>query len=896
MNRILVVLLMTLLGIHVIRVDASAGVTGKIVGIIKDNKTGESLPGVSVTIGDTRLGAVTDKNGRYLILNIPPGTYSLRAKLIGYLSLTMERVLVITDLTTTIDVRLDQTVLDLGEETVVIAERPLVQQDITAKMSIVTKDQIDRMPVENLTDIIATLPGYTDASHLRGGRGNEVAYMIDGMYISDPLTSTFEDLQIDKDFVQELIVMSGAFNAEYGKAMSGVVNIVTIDPTSEYHGKLEYLSPMLNKSPYRTYRVVNGQSINAGTAVADLPPGRQGEYRYRSLSLSDFYDRWDIQAFRGQLRASLSGGVPLVHDLTFFLAGRYLNEDIYLPFGYNLEREAMGKLVYKFSPNIKLSFMTKLTQDGYQPYSHSFKYRPEHSSIYDRSSIFHSMVFSHAVNEKTFYTVRASYYDQMYNRQVRDRYVDIASLRAREAGDTSAVVNTNYERPDSWAGEFNYIGDDVYYLDDETSTLGIMAEITSQIDAHHLMKAGGEVTKHNVDRMWFQEAWIGGNHEYQKYTRKPLELAAYLQDKIEFEFLIINLGVRFDYFDPKATMFPNIFNPGYIDENNKFHYYPEVSTPAQWMISPRIGLAHPVSENLVFHFAYGHFFQRPDYQDMYYLHDILRVLSVIGNPTMKPQRTQAFEFGVKQQIGKLFAIDFSLYYKDIFNLSGSSFQFYYPHNYAVYDNSDYANVKGFEITLQKRYSHYVSGNFNYTWLIAQGNENSAREGATRYWGSTENRLRPTRTFPLNWDRRHTISMNVDFSIPEGEGPSLFGLKLLGNTSANFIAQVKSGLPYTPQAIVHPEFDRSTIQNSARMPWTYRVDMRLAKMLKFNGMNCTAYLKITNIFNTKNVQSIYALTGKPWDAGPTSNLSQDFQRDPTAYEAPRQIYVGVGIGL
>jgi outer membrane receptor protein involved in Fe transport len=611
--------------------------------------------------------------------------------------------------------------------------------------------------------------------------------------------------------------------------------------------------------------------------------------------LNDFYDQWDIRTFRGQLKANLSGGVPFVNNLTFFLGVRYLNEDSYLPFGYSLQRESMGKLLYKFSPSVKLSFMAKTTQDSYQPYSHSFKYRPEHYSIYDRSSLFGDMVFSHTLDDKTFYTVRASYYDQTYRRQVRDRYVDIPSLLAREAGDTSAVLNTNYGQPDSWAGEFNYIGDDSYIPDEKTSSLSILAEITSQIDPHHLIKAGGEVTKNNVDRMWFQEAWVGGNHEYQKYIRKPLEMAGYIQDKIEYEFLIINLGLRFDYFDPKTTMFPNIFDPGYVDETSTFRYYPEVPAPAQWRFSPRIGLAHPVSEDLVLHFAYGHFFQRADYQDMYYLHDILRVLSVIGNPTMKPQRTQAFEFGVKQQIGGLFAIDFSLYYKDIFNLSGSSFQIYYPHDYAIYDNSDYANVKGFEITLQKRYSHYFSGNFNYTFLIAQGNENSAREGAIRYWGSTDNRLRPRRAFPLNWDRTHTFSLIVDFSIPKGEGPSLFGVKALENISANFIGQAKSGLPYTPAGIVHPEFDLSTTQNSGRMPWTYRVDMQLEKAFHFAGMSYSPYLKIINLFNTANIQSIYTLTGKPWDAGPTTNLSQDFQRDPTAYEAPRQVFLGVRLG-
>jgi hypothetical protein len=279
---------------------------------------------------------------------------------------------------------------------------------------------------------------------------------------------------------------------------------------------------------------------------------------------------------------------------------------------------------------------------------------------------------------------------------------------------------------------------------------------------------------------------------------------------------------------------------------------------------------------------------------MYYLHDILQQFNVLGNPKMSAQKTQAFEFGVKQQIGDMFAIDFSLYYKDIFDLAGSSFQLYYPHNYAIYDNSDYANAKGFEITIQKRYSHYFSGNLNYTWLLAQGNENSAREGANRYWGSTNNRLRPRRVFPLNWDRRHVINLNLDIRIPPGDGPTILGIKPLANSGANFITQVRSGLPYTPQAIAYPELDLALIDNSARMPWTFRVDMRLDKSFNVFGLTMTGYLKIHNLFDTKNVLSVYSVTGKPWDAGPGGHLSEDIQRSPTAYDTPRQVFAGLSL--
>lgn len=867
-----------------------AGVTGKIVGYIKDENTGEPLQGVNVIIEGIMLGAASDNTGYYFVINVPPGSYTLKAQMMGYKTGVTRKVLVATDLTTTVNFDLVPTVL-MGEEVVVIAERPLVQIDMTAKISVVTSEEIENMPVENLVEILGTLPGFTDASHLRGGRGNEIAYMIDGMYISDPLSNTYDELLIDKDIIEELVVMSGTFNAEYGNVMSGVVNVITKDPTPELHWKLDYLSPMLNESPYRSYRVENGQKINNGTGVPDTPPR---ELEYKPQKISDLFTSWDRRNILGQFRGNLSGVVPLIPELTFLLSGRYLNENSYLPFGYSLGWEGLGKLIYKLTPDMKLKLLVRRTQKNYQNYSHGWKYRPDHYCHSDRFTELGNLVFIHTISPSTFYTIRVSHYKQTFEQKVPGKELDIGSILAVEDRDTTVNAITDYKQPVSWVGEFNYLGDYGTCLWEKTGTLGGKVDFNSQINKHHFIKAGVELFKHTIDRLWFEEPWVDGSHEYQDYCRHPLELAAYFQDKVEYDFLIMNLGLRLDYFDPKASVFPNIYDPGYVDESGEFQYYPEKAVHPKYQISPRIGLAHPVTEKLVFHFAYGHFFQRPDYQDMYYLHEIMRLFNIAGNPKMNAQRTQAFEVGVKQQIGDLFAAELSMFYKDIFDLSGSTFLLYYPHPFAIYDNSDYANSKGLEFSIQKRYSHYFSGSLNYMWSIALGNENTSKEGASKYWGSSDNRLRPRRPFPLDWDRRHVIGLNIDFRIPAGSGPQIFGVKPLANLSANFIVQVKSGLPYTPLEFYYPELKRNSIRNSERMPWTERVDMRISKKFGLMGLSTSITLKVTNLFDTKNVVSVNAYTGKPWDAGLTSPYSEDYQRVPTAYEAPRQVYLQIGI--
>jgi outer membrane receptor protein involved in Fe transport len=873
--------------------NSYGGVTGKIVGVVSDKTTAEPLPGVNIVLENTIMGAETDLEGYYLVLNVPPGKYSLSAQMIGYNTVISQNVSVMSDLTTTINFELESTILESAEDIVVTAERPLIQKDMTAQMSVVTSDEIETMPVENIREVLSILPGFTDPYHLRGGRSNEIAYMIDGIYLNDPLYNTFDDLLIDKEIVEELMVMSGTFNAEYGNVMSGVVNVITKDPTPDFQGRLEYLSPLINESPYRNYHLENGQKINNGTGVADSPP--QG-LKYEPQDLGNIFPTWDQEKFRGQFRGSLSGAVPLFKGLTFFLSGRYLNENSFLPFGYDLQREIMGKLLYKLTPSTMLKFLVRRTQNNYQQYNHLYKYRPDHSSALKRDTDLAIFSFTHTLSTNTFYTVGVSYYRQTFEQKVAWKEVDIESILAVEARDTTVIPLTDYEVPVQWSVEFNYLGDEPIYREEMTSTLGGKIDFTSQINKHHQIKAGIELTKHKLDRLWFAQPWVGGIHQYQDYLIEPLEIASYIQDKIEYDFLIINIGFRFDYFDPKAMMWPFIYNPGYIDTTGNFNYYSEEKVAPKWQISPRIGMAHPVTDKMAIHFAYGHFFQRPDYRHMYYSHDITTLPYFVsaGNSDIKPQTTDQFEVGIKQQIGNDFAVDFTIYYKVINNLAGSSYQSYFPYPYAVYDNSDYASVKGLEISIRKKYSHYFSGNLNYTWQIAMGNENEAREGSALYFGDTKNALRPRQEYPLNWDRRHTFGLNFNFRTPADVGLVILGMRPFSNLGVNILAQFKSGLPYTPQVLYFPELERTMIRNSARYPWTTRIDLRAWKGFNLLGINFTVFVKINNLFDTKNVVWVYPLTGKPWDAGPTTPLSEDFQRNPSFYKAPRLIRMGLSV--
>ncbi len=231
-----------------------AGTTGKITGTVKDAQTGEPLMGANVVIVGQPRGAATDLDGNYLMLNIPPGIYDLRATMMGYDTLLVRNVQVLSDKTTVQNFELNATVIQ-AKEVEVVATRPPVEKDITATTSYVTSETIEQMPVQSVSEILTTRTGVIargGSMHMRGGRGTEVAYLVNGMPVNDPVYG-YRALDVSTNTIQEITTIVGSFNAEYGNAMSGVVNIVTKEGNpNKYSGSLVFRTddlgfPQLNK-------------------------------------------------------------------------------------------------------------------------------------------------------------------------------------------------------------------------------------------------------------------------------------------------------------------------------------------------------------------------------------------------------------------------------------------------------------------------------------------------------------------------------------------------------------------------------------------------------------------------------------------------------------------------
>lgn len=803
-----------------------AGTTGKLAGSVKDAQTGEPLVGANILIVGTDLGAATNVNGSYVILNIPPGSYSVKVSFIGYESKIITDVGIVVDQTTLLDITLNLQTIEV-DEVVVVATTPMVQKDVTSSISVIRRDQIDALPVSTFTDLLSLQAGVVQTGsndlHIRGGRSNEVAYLVDGVYVKDPLLGNLS-LEIGNDAIQEMSLLSGTFNAEYGNALSGVVNIVTRDGSDKFTGRFE---------------------------------GRTSEFgidRYANLRES-------------RVNGSISG--PLItNQLSFFISGDVDNRGSYLPFGYNKLSSFFTKFTTSAFPYMKISLQNRGSRGKRQSYNHSYKYIGEQYLRVRTDSWQSSLNFTHTTANNFFYDIRASYFNQGY-------YSGIDK-------DTSEYLATFQREFFSEYGngfEFYKLADPLALTDSRTATADIKADAVWQINTYNEVKFGAQYQKHFLRLFYVFDP--KRNFPYRDdYRTEPFEAAAYVQDKIELPYLVINLGLRYDYSNANVTFRADPLNPETI-----------IKAEPKQQISPRIGIAHPISERSKLHFSYGHFFQNPDFQYLFEnnQYDLNVREPLFGQADLDATRTISYEVGVSHQFTDRIATNLTAYYRDITGLIGTRYFFPYVDGrytgYTLYVNEDYANVKGFEFTLDIRPDRYFSGGLTYTYMVAKGSASSETE---QYPGTQES----TQLYYLNFDRTHVLNFSATYRIPDNEGPPVFGTPIFENMDFSLILRASSGAPYTPAGRDVGFVER----NSLRQPGIYTIDMIIGKLFNIAGsLETRIFMEIYNLTDHRNILYVYPDTGDP-NYTVVGNQSQEYMQDPSNYGPPRVIRLGASIGF
>jgi outer membrane receptor for ferrienterochelin and colicin len=800
-----------------------AGTTGKLSGTIKDSQTGEPLVGANIIIVGTDLGAAANVDGNYFILNIPPGNYSVKISYIGYESVLVTDVQIIVDQNTLLPVKLKPESIEVGE-VVVVAQTPMVQKDVTSSISVIRRDQIEALPVSTFTDLLSLQAGVVKIGnnniHVRGGRSNEVAYLVDGIYVKDPLLGNLA-LEISNDAIQEMSLLSGTFNAEYGNALSGVVNIVTRDGDNKFTGKIE---------------------------------GRTSEFGI---------DRYaELEEYR--INGSLSG--PVVPGyLTFFISAEINNSGSYLPFGYDDLNSFFGKLTTTVIPLAKLTFQARGSKGERQNYNHSYKYIPDQYLKIQTDSWQNSFTFTQSTSSNFFYDVKASYFNQGYYSGINK--------------DTSEYLPTSEREFFDYGNGFEFykLADPVELTDSRTSTADFLASAVWQIGQMNEVKFGGQFQQHWLDLYYIYDPQR--NFPYvDDYNTQPYEMALYVQDKIELPYLVMNLGLRWDYSNANV-----IYRTNPLDPNST------VTASPISQFSPRIGFAHPISDRTKLHFSYGHFFQNPEFQYLFEnnQYDLNVREPLFGQADLDAERTISYEVGISHQFSDRVAANLTAYYRDITGLIGTRYYFPYVEGrytgYTLFVNEDYANVQGVEFSLDIRPDQHFAGSLTYTYMNAQGSASSETE---QYPGTSES----TQLYYLDFDRTHLFNFSLAYQVLKGEGPEILDGHTFQDMDFSLIFKASSGAPYTPSGRDVGFVER----NSLRQPGIYTVDMIIGKsFFIYETLEMRIFAEVYNLTDHRNIIYVYPDTGDP-DYTFEGNYSEEYMQDPSNYGSPRVIRLGASI--
>lgn len=862
------------------------GGVGKISGTITDEASGEPIIGVNVIVHELGIGASTDIDGRYIILNIPVGYYTVSASFIGYNTIRISEIRCASDHTTIQDFGLSSGILE-GEAVVVVAKRPLVQKDLTATQRITSSEEMKAMPVESFLGILTTQAGVNTgadgAIHIRGGRSNEVGFYIDGISVADPFFTNSLSLSVSNNALEEMKVVSGAFNAEYGNAMSGIVNISLKEGSDKFKGNLSFYTGDYISNNNELFVNIDDVAPTANSVIEGTLTGPI----WRNKLTFNFSGKYrNNEGYRYGIRQHLPTDSSNFTDSDNWYV-EVNGDSAFVPMNPSYGLNSLAKFTFRVTPTFKISVQSMYDKSFRKDYVHSYKFNPDgiyqYNSQNGGTSLRFNQSFGLTFYEFSLYRNYTNYTKYVYEDPLDSRYAP--SNRVIGSPSSSTFVFGGTQMDD--------------YIDRWSKTYGAKFDLTMQIGQHNETKTGLDFRYNDLEADVFEILY--DNQEYREptvleanespshtlYTGQATFFSAYIQDKLEYESMIMNVGIRYDYFDPNDSIPVNLLDPTgeYTDA--------EIKTS----ISPRLGVAFPITDKGVLHFSYGHFYQMPSLIRLYSYDGFgAGIVPTIGYADLKPEKTVLYEFGLQQQFGEYIALEATAFYKDIRDLLASQSIYYEssiygPSNYSVYLNKDYGTVKGFTLSLAKPYDRnsHLAGHFDYTYQTSEGND--VRDGSF-YFSQFNETEEPKEIVVLGWDQTHLINATVTYSVPQKWGISIIG-------------KLASGWPYTP---IIPLANYTPLALSERKPWQKNVNIRAHKAVVLGGFEFTLFAKVFNVFDTKNERYVYDDTGRSGYTfvnqstqetkefishygEPGIHTWSEYQIRPNYYSSPRSVSLG-----
>ncbi len=880
---------------------------GKIMGRVTDAKTGEPLPGANVFIEGTALGAASDLEGYYYILNVPAGKMTVVCQMIGYRTVKKSGVTVVVDRTTRIDFRL-QEAIEETEPVEVVAQKPTVVRDLTATANFMDAKEIQSAPIEGLRQLMQLNANVTRNPNgtfsIRGGGAFDVQVQLNGI---EQITSNTgvpgynfmgekSNTSWKYDYnplgVEQMEVISGGFSAEYGNAQSGIVKVVTKEGGEQFHGdfRVEIRPPgKYHYGPYlygpQTVEWQNWGTFEKWQAWRDQnAPDIPDDSLY-----NDYYKKWIANHSPGKNNRSnplgvydyrklmykrylLGFGGPLSKNgkLRFFISAEYRDTPARIP---SVERSQIYQnyslnVTWQVTNHDKLKFLTQ-----YQGYRGSvwsgsddirwasiigqwpqYKYVLIFDSPKEETTTTQSLTWTHVFSNKTF--LEAMVWHQ------RELYVE----RNR-----SIITATDpwLIRAGPWDEDFRrivYAFTSLYALDNLTHVWNAAVDLTSQVTNRHLLKVGAKAqywdTRYNGESGARLNAFISYSGFAEYYHAYPYYFALYAQDKIEVEEIVANVGVRFEGFNMNTDAPLDRFHPFYFGTGQGGGPFigdpgdPRTRKPKTHLaVSPRFGLSFPIGENTAFRLQYGHFYAMPLFRQTI-SRSTWQGWRMYGNPDLGFKKTISYEIGLQKGI-KGHRLDIAAYYNDrvhqtvrvnVHSPQGS--QQVAPQNpyYISYENNGYGATKGIEISLNR----VAASNWNYRLSYSFARTTFGAYGAIDIYEDPNDprsflERRSANDFVTGQDRTHSFRALISYQISPGllhKLPAFLGVRSAG---ISMIYSAKSGTPYTYVT----SYDQFTdVINNRRYPLEQKTDLNITIKSQWLGVGTVFSVRIDNLFNDK----------------------------------------------
>lgn len=900
--------------------EVKAQSTGKISGIVVDATTGESLPGVTIYLEEnTAVGTVTNQDGRYFMLSVPPGKYTVVMSFVGFATLKSSNVEVFSGRTTTLDGSLTEQVFQ-GEEIVVSAEKPIVVRDRTTTVSFVSQEAIEKLPVQEVGDLVRFQPGVVTNSdggfNFRGGRQRETAYIVDGIPVQDVFSqSGGNTIDMEVQSVQELQVYTGTFDAELGGAQSGIVSITTRDPGQKLEGNFRAqtggffagandvfiggndFDPLESKDFSLT---LSGPIIKKKSLLGFFLNGRfedrvghlKGERRFDAADgfVIDTYKRWYRDVFQPDDTRLIpldnavtpdgseildSNGNPLV-----FSNGDGAIVDMDWRRAYTIN----PKLVFRPFSRTKIVISGLYNNSESQSFSNGRRYAPDFRDTDYFNSLTGVLSLQQTIGNNKVLNLRGSYKTSENESRAFDSLTDpgiqfisgLDDVTQFSLGETDNTASRRTEEQLIVSGDFTW-----------------------QINNRNELKTGFQFRNNNfliedLDRSWvfagnqdslflnlvYPPAQVFPNFdEYlaavqselpvlvpelerfavnDRFEQSPIEFAFFAQDKLEFDSrLVVKAGLRFEYYDVREKRIIDVRTPtDRIGRTDNF-----TDTSPKYYISPRLGISYPISTRGAFRVAYGHFVQMPAYFEIF-KNPIFEGINVgrlenrvVGNPDLQPERTIKYEMGLQQQITNFIGIDINLFYKNIRNLLGTEIL-------GTLDNIQYLR------TVNRDYGLIRGGTLSLVTrpigaLLGTSFDitYSDAKGSSSDSDDVANVVIAGRSGEVGdfFLERNITPLDWDQTLTANFSAQVGAAN---NWSVGFISQLATGQPYTP-AFLDPNknFPDNEFLNAGRKPVIFTLDMSAEKRFALKGVRYGLRFQVDNVFNHLNQRFVDSISGQ-----------------------------------